>query len=113
MSGNATYQAVINFVVDSCDVEAMSPLSKIKRRRIASRQAARALLQSVAMGDADVYLAYRGLYGLGCSNSAALQELRPMFRIDGIQPDGSLSVTDEFREQVRILAGQILRQLPD
>jgi hypothetical protein len=67
----------------------------------------------VAFGDADVYLAYRRLYGLWCRNNAAVQELRPLFRIDGVDPDGQLSVTDEFRETVRSLAREILPQLAD
>jgi hypothetical protein len=113
MSGNGTYQAVSNFVIDSFEVQAMSPISKIKVHRLASRHAAKELLQSVVTGETDVYLAYRGLYKLWCSNNAALQELRPLFRIDGIDPDGCLSVTDEFREQVRTLARQILPHLPD
>jgi hypothetical protein len=113
VSDYATYQAVGNFVIDSFEVEAMSPISKIEIRRLASRHAAKELLQSAVTGETDVYLAYRGLYRLWCSNNAALQELRPLFRIDGIEPDGCLSVTDEFREQVRTLARQILPHLPD
>jgi len=91
----------------------MSPISKIKMRRRASRLAAKELLQSVAKDETDVYLAYRGLYRLWCGNNAALQELRPLFEIDGIEPDGALSVTDEFREQVRTVARQILPLLPE
>jgi hypothetical protein len=86
-------------------------LSKIKIRRRASRQSAKELLQGIVTGEADVYLAYRGLYKLWCSNNAAVQELRPLFRIDGVDPDGQLSVTDEFREIVRALARDILSQL--
>jgi hypothetical protein len=91
----------------------VTPISKVKIRRRASRQAAKELLQGIAAGEADVYLAYRGLYRLWCSNNAAVQELRPLFRIDGVDPDGRLSVTDEFREMVRALARDILPQLSD
>ena len=91
----------------------MFPISKAKLRRLASRQAARELLQDLVAGKADTYQAYRSLYGLWCSNNAAVQELRPLFRIDGIEPDGRLSVTKEFREQVLSLARQILPQLSD
>jgi hypothetical protein len=49
----------------------------------------------------------------GSATTAAIQELRPLFRIDGVDPDGQLGVTDEFRETVRTLAKQILRQLSD
>jgi len=41
------------------------------------------------------------------------QELRPLFAIRGIEPDGRLSVTEEFREEVLSLAKQILPQLLD
>jgi hypothetical protein len=91
----------------------MTPISKIKGRRRATRQAAKEYLESVAFGDADVYLTYRSLYGLWCRNNAAVEELRPLFRIDGVDPDGKLSVTDEFRERVRSLARNILPQLSD
>jgi len=35
---------------------------------------------------------------LRCNNNAAVQELRPLFTMDGIELDGLLSVTEEFRE---------------
>jgi hypothetical protein len=86
----------------------MSPQSKIKRRRLASRLAAKELLEDLVTGKADAYEGYRRLYGLWCSNNAALQELRPLFRMEGIEPDGFLSVTDEFREKVLSVAKSIL-----
>ena len=58
----------------------------------------------VVAGKADTYQAYRSPYRLCCSNNAAVQELRPRFTMDGIEPDGLLSVTEEFREQVLSLA---------
>jgi hypothetical protein len=89
----------------------VSPPSKVERRRIANRQEARNLLQTIVTGEADAYEAYRRLYGLGCANNAALQELRPLFRMKGIEPDGHIVVTAEFREQVVSLAKSILPQL--
>jgi hypothetical protein len=88
----------------------MSPTSKLERRRIANRQEARDLLQNIVTGNADAYEAYRRLYGLWCANNAALQELRPLFRIEGIEADGHIIVTTEFREQVVSLAKSILPQ---
>jgi hypothetical protein len=88
----------------------MSPTSEIERRRIASRQEARELLESVAVGNTDPYMAYRRFYVLWCANNAALQELRPLFRMEGIDADGHIIVTTEFREQVRSLAKEILPQ---
>lgn len=87
------------------------PISQVERRRLACRQAARELLQDLVAGKTDAYQAYRSLYGLWCSDNAAVQELRPLFRMDGIEPDGRLSVTEDFREQVLALAKQILSQL--
>jgi hypothetical protein len=88
----------------------VSPTSKVERRRIANRQEARDLLQNIVSGETDPYMAYRRLYVLWCSNSAALQELRPLFRMEGIEPDGHIVITIEFREQVVFLAKQILVQ---
>jgi hypothetical protein len=91
----------------------MSPMAKVERRRLAARRAAAELLQTLVSGTADVYEAYRALYGLWCSDDAALPELRPLFRMDGIEPDGLLSVTEEFRNQVLSLAQHILPQFSD
>jgi len=49
----------------------------------------------------------------GVHKTAAVQELRPLFRIPGIEPDGQLSVTEEFKGQVRSSAMAILASLPD
>ena len=95
------------------ELSAMTAISKVELRRLASRQAAKELLQGLVDGNADPYQAYRGLYGLWCDNNAAVQELRPLFRLDGIEPDGRLSVTEEFRAQVLTLAKQILPLLSD
>jgi hypothetical protein len=86
----------------------MSPPSKISLRRAASREKARLLLEAVARREEDVYVGYRQLYGLWIGNNAAVEELRPLFRIPGIEPDGTLSVTDEFRDLVVKLAIEIL-----
>jgi hypothetical protein len=45
-----------------------------------------------------------------CANNAALQELRPLFRLEGIDPDGCLSITAEFREKVLSAANMVLPQ---
>jgi hypothetical protein len=49
----------------------------------------------------------------GCANNAAIQELRPLFRMEGIEPEGCFSVTAEFREQVLTLAKEILPQISE
>jgi len=45
---------------------------------------------------------------LWCGNNAAVQELRPLFRIPGIEPDGQLSANEEFRTTVQKVATEIL-----
>jgi hypothetical protein len=65
----------------------------------------------VATGVLDPYIGYRQLYGLWCSNNSAVQELRPLFRIPDVEPDGLIDVTDEFRQTVRSFARQILSRM--
>ena len=86
----------------------MSRTSKIENRRLASRQAATEILRELVAGKADAYEGYRHLYSLWCANNAALQELRPLFRMDGIEPDGRINVTEDFREEVLSRAMKIL-----
>lgn len=85
----------------------MSSVRKTTLRRAKHRNRADAILESLKQGTGDVYESYRAIYALWCSNSAAVQELRPLFRIPGIESDGPLSVTDEFKKTVRSLAKEI------
>jgi hypothetical protein len=85
----------------------VSPIGKATARRINARKHADAILESLRQGTGDVYESYRELYALWCSNNAAVQELRPLFRIPGIEADGALSVTDEFKKTIRSLAKEI------
>jgi hypothetical protein len=87
----------------------MSPLRKSELRRVAAREKARELLTSLINGERDIYEAYRGLYGLWYSNNAAVQELRPLFRIPGVEPDGRLSITEEFQKEVVKISQTILQ----
>jgi hypothetical protein len=86
----------------------MSPVKKSVQRRIQDRQRAKAILKSLSEGGSEAYEQYRALYKLWCSNNSALPELKPLFRISGIEPDGSFAISDEFRATVRALASQIL-----
>ena len=86
---------------------------KTALRRARDRKHANAILESLSQGTGDVYESYRALYGLWRSNNAAVPELRPLFRIPGIDPDGALSVTDEFKKTVRSLAKEILPVVAD
>ena len=89
------------------DVAKMSPLRKTEIRKRAARQRAGELMSAIASGSLDPYDGYRSLYMLWCGNNAAVPELRKMFRLKGIEPDGVLSVTDEFRAKIRSLASEI------
>ena len=86
----------------------MSPLKETAFRRQQHRERAFALLQAIANGTGDVYDCYRGLHAIWCSINSAVPELRPLFRIPGVEPDGQLSVNAAFREEVRALAVRIL-----
>ena len=88
----------------------MNPPSKTLLVKIASREKARSLLEAVAAGEVNAYVGFRQLYGLWLSNNAAVQELRPLFRIPGIDADGTFSVTSEFREAVRRHSLEILHR---
>ncbi len=61
----------------------------------------------------NTYEAYRVLYGVWCGNNAAVQELRPLFHMPGIEPDGCFSVTEDFKRQAKSIAGEILSNLED
>ena len=84
-----------------------------RERRQASRLAARELLTGIVTGTEDTYQAYRKLYGIWCGHNSAVQELRPLFRIPGIEPDGRLSVTEDFKRAVLAMAVAILPSLQD
>ena len=86
----------------------LSRKEKIKARRDASREQAKVTLTAILSGSVDAYEGYRKLFVIYCSNSAALEEIKPMFRIPDIDPAGVFSVTPEFREQVRLLAEKLL-----
>jgi hypothetical protein len=86
--------------------DVVSPVSKT----LADRERALAHLQALSKGTDNVYESYRSLYSLWCSNNSAVPELKPMFRIPGIEPDGRLTVDDAFRETLHSLAAKILPQ---
>ena len=91
----------------------VTPAGKATLRRVHDGKRANTILESLSQGTGDVYESYRALHGIWCSNNAAVPELRPLFRIPGIEPDGALSITDEFRKTVRALAKEILSLISD
>lgn len=86
----------------------MTPVRKSEIRKAASRDKARKLLTSLISGDRDAYDVYRSLYLLWCSHNSAVQELRPLFQIPGVEPDGRLSVTEDFRRQVLAISRSVI-----
>jgi len=59
-------------------------------------------------GEIEAYVGYRRLYQHWCGHNSAVRELRPMFSIPNFSPDGILSVTDDFNEQITSTAREIL-----
>jgi hypothetical protein len=59
-------------------------------------------------GEMEVYIGYRRLYRYWCGHNSAVQELRPMFSIPNFSPDGILSATNDFNEQITSIAREIL-----
>jgi hypothetical protein len=87
----------------------MTPARKSEERRATSRKQAKRILTSLIYGDQDLYQEYRELYGLWCANNSAVQELRPLFQISGAEPNGRLSITEEFRKEVVAISQTILQ----
>ena len=86
---------------------------KARLRKQAAREEVRATLNSIVTGSLDAYEGYRKLFVIYCSNNEALEEIKPMFRIPGIDPDGVFSVTPEFRLKVKMLAQELLPLISD
>lgn len=84
------------------------PVNRTQQRRLASRTLAKRLLKELIEDQSDPFICYRQLYTVWCGNNSAVQELRPLFRIPGIEPDGQLSMTAELKTQVRAVAAEIL-----
>ena len=86
----------------------MKQTSRVERRRLATREASRSILEQITTGDIEVYIGYRKLYLYWCGHNSAVQELRPMFNLPDRSPDGILCVTDEFNAQISRIAKEIL-----
>jgi hypothetical protein len=69
-------------------------------------------LETVADGSCDPYEGYRQIYAIYAGTSGALAELKPLFRIPGIYPDGPISVNEEFRCVVVAAAVKWLQDHP-
>ena len=82
---------------------------RIAARRADAVERARQVLQEVVSGSLDAYEGYRRVYGIYLGSSGLAEELKPFFRLPGIEPDGFLRVDDEFRAMIRRLADAWLR----
>jgi hypothetical protein len=87
------------------------------RRRSAQRRAqalekAREVIKNIESGGLDPYEGYRALYGIYLDTSGMLEELKPLFRLPGIEPDGFIHVDDAFRHTVVSVAKEWLRNNP-
>jgi hypothetical protein len=91
-----------------CILSDVAQLKKTAIRRTQNRNEVTALLRAIAEGTGDTYECYRRLYVLWCSNNSALLELKPLFRIPGIDAGIIFRVDDAFRATVKTLAAQIL-----
>ena len=68
-------------------VSQYEPKEKIATPPEAARSDAKMILESIVAGAVDPYMGYRKLFALHCSNNAALEEIKPMFRIPNVDPD--------------------------
>ena len=82
--------------------------ARIAARRAEAVERARQVLQQVVDGSLDAYEGYRSIYGIYLDTSGLAEELKPFFRLPGVEPDGFLHVDDEFRIMIRRLAGEWL-----
>jgi hypothetical protein len=83
--------------------------ARIAARRSEAVERAREVLQQVVIGSVDAYEGYRLVYAIYLDSSGLAEELKPLFRLPGVEPDGFLRVDDEFRATIRRLAGEWLR----
>ena len=82
--------------------------STAKARLLGDKQKIQETMEGIADGSLDAYLGFRKLYGIYCGRSSVHEELKPFFRIPGVEPDGRIRVDDAFRSTVRALAAEYL-----
>jgi len=90
----------------------MSPLRKIEIRRRRSRARAKEILTIIASEKDYIAEDYIALYAEYASNPAALEDIKPLFRIPEINPAGSFSVDEYFNTTIKTLAADLLGKLP-
>ena len=95
----------------------MKPVIHSRRRRVAARKAlalekARGVLQMIVDGSHDPYEGYREVHGIYVGTSGLAEKLKPLFRLPGVEPDGTLHVNENFRRIVIASVMDWLRQNP-
>ena len=60
-------------------------------------QKARTVLEQMTDGTLDCWEGYRRVYGIWLSSSGRADELRPLFQIPNIHPDGCLDINDSVK----------------
>jgi hypothetical protein len=88
---------------------------KHPRRRSTQRKAqalenARDILEVIVDGNRDPYEGYRAVYSIYVGTSGIAEELKPLFRLPGIEPDGTIHVDDTFRRLVVTVASEWLKK---
>jgi hypothetical protein len=87
--------------------------SKAKARLLRCRERARKVIREICNGEEDPYIGYRLLYKIYCGTSGLHEELKIFFPITGVEPDGTIRVDEEFRENIRALAADFLSRHPE
>ena len=67
------------------------------------------VLQAIADGSRDPYEGYREVYGIYLDSSGAVEELKPLFGLPDIYPDGPIRVDDTFRRTIITAAVDLLQ----
>jgi len=70
------------------------------------------VLRAMADGSHDPYEGYRKVYAIYVGTSGLVEELKPLFRLPGVNPDGTITVDDEFRRTVIAAAVDWLNSNP-
>jgi hypothetical protein len=96
-------------LLDEMIAKLKHPRRRSTQRRLRVLEHARIVLREVVSGKCDPYEGYRQVYSLYAGTSGIAEELKPLFRLPGIDPDGTIRVDDDFRRLVVTSAAEWLR----
>ena len=83
------------------------------QRRISTLEKAHSVLRAIVEGRQDPYEGYREVYAMYIDSSGIVEELKPLFRLPGIEPDGFIHVDEDFRWAIQAAAAEWLQKNPD